>query len=336
MHHSVHPDSKAAGCSKQSVRTYLLEPLVIWQYQSSTKPCRPTAEYHTTYVGCPLWAPTRKAWPVPGRDGCFSVEDEFQTRVTKFSISRALAFRSWSKKTAQQRARERNADLRDTYFHNISEFYSEHLVFVNESGCDRPMFVSLSDSTRCRGTRMEMLWIQILRIIMPIRFWTTRKSIALAIERAGVCYVVGRSIGSYILSLASSSFKNGLGILSKYEGLSLKKANTWKICKKRFCEIMQPEMWKSSCGMSTFSYYLAGYHPWRKPFSVRCGRTWFTGYVRVKRASIYQPQLGSTRIRREPCRPAVIQIYKIGRLRSGSLSLALVAIVIWLGMRRLF
>jgi len=32
--------------------------------------------------------------------------DEFQTQVTKPSISRALAFRGWSKKITQQRARE--------------------------------------------------------------------------------------------------------------------------------------------------------------------------------------------------------------------------------------
>ena len=57
--------------------------------------------------------------------------------VTKSSISRALAFRGWSKNTTQQRAGECNADLWDAYFHSISEFCSEHLVFVDESGCDR-------------------------------------------------------------------------------------------------------------------------------------------------------------------------------------------------------
>ena len=34
-------------------------------------------------------------------------------------------------------AKGRNADLRDLYLHNISEFSPEHFVFVDESGCDR-------------------------------------------------------------------------------------------------------------------------------------------------------------------------------------------------------
>ena len=43
----------------------------------------------------------------------------------------------WSKKTARRVARERNADLRDLYLHNISAFRSYHLVYVDESGCDK-------------------------------------------------------------------------------------------------------------------------------------------------------------------------------------------------------
>ena len=46
--------------------------------------------------------------------------DEFAFQATKASISRALASKGWSKKTAQVKARERNLDLRDEYHHFIS------------------------------------------------------------------------------------------------------------------------------------------------------------------------------------------------------------------------
>lgn len=63
--------------------------------------------------------------------------DEFQILVTKSSISRALASAGWSKKVARQVAQQRNVDLRDFYLHKLSEFRSYHLVYVDESGCDR-------------------------------------------------------------------------------------------------------------------------------------------------------------------------------------------------------
>lgn len=47
------------------------------------------------------------------------------------------AGKGWSKKTARQKAKERNADLRDEYSFLISEFSSYHLVYVDESGCDK-------------------------------------------------------------------------------------------------------------------------------------------------------------------------------------------------------
>lgn len=62
--------------------------------------------------------------------------DEFQIHVTACAISRALASIEWSKKTARQKAKQRNADLRDAYFHYLSDFRSDHLVYVDESGCD--------------------------------------------------------------------------------------------------------------------------------------------------------------------------------------------------------
>lgn len=63
--------------------------------------------------------------------------DEFHVLVTDSSIKRALASAGWSKKVARQRAKEQNADLRDYYLHNLSDFQSYHLVYVDESGCDK-------------------------------------------------------------------------------------------------------------------------------------------------------------------------------------------------------
>jgi hypothetical protein len=38
---------------------------------------------------------------------------------------------------ARQHARERNDDLRELYLHNLSDFQSYHLVYVNESRYDK-------------------------------------------------------------------------------------------------------------------------------------------------------------------------------------------------------
>lgn len=63
--------------------------------------------------------------------------DEFQILATTSSIRRALTFKGWSKKTTRQKAKEQNTELREWYLHNISEFESYHLVYVDESGCDK-------------------------------------------------------------------------------------------------------------------------------------------------------------------------------------------------------
>ena len=63
--------------------------------------------------------------------------DDFQTMVTTSSIRRALVAKRWSKKTSRQRAREQNADLRDYYLQDLSDFYSYHLVYVGEPGVVR-------------------------------------------------------------------------------------------------------------------------------------------------------------------------------------------------------
>jgi transposase len=63
--------------------------------------------------------------------------DEFEVFVTTATISRALKFIGWSKKKARQVAQEQNPDLRDSYLHDLSSFESYHLVYVDESGCDK-------------------------------------------------------------------------------------------------------------------------------------------------------------------------------------------------------
>jgi transposase len=63
--------------------------------------------------------------------------DEFDILVNASAVSRALASIGWSKKATRQIAKERNADLRDYYLHNLSAFQSPHLVYVDESGCDK-------------------------------------------------------------------------------------------------------------------------------------------------------------------------------------------------------
>lgn len=63
--------------------------------------------------------------------------DEFQTLATPSSVKMALATKGWSKKTTRKKAKEQNADLRDFYLYNLSEFKSYHLVYIDESGCDK-------------------------------------------------------------------------------------------------------------------------------------------------------------------------------------------------------
>jgi hypothetical protein len=64
--------------------------------------------------------------------------DEFEVLLTTAAISSTLKSFGWSRKAARRVAQQRNADLRDFYLHNLSSFYSYHLVYVDESGCDKP------------------------------------------------------------------------------------------------------------------------------------------------------------------------------------------------------
>jgi hypothetical protein len=63
--------------------------------------------------------------------------DEFGALITAFSTGRALASVGWSEKAARRIAKERNAELRDFYLCNLSSFRSYHLIYVDESGCNK-------------------------------------------------------------------------------------------------------------------------------------------------------------------------------------------------------
>jgi hypothetical protein len=62
---------------------------------------------------------------------------KFDEDMAICTISRALASIGWSKKVVQQKAKERNRALQDEYIHYVSDFSTEQLVFVDESGCDK-------------------------------------------------------------------------------------------------------------------------------------------------------------------------------------------------------
>jgi hypothetical protein len=63
--------------------------------------------------------------------------DELEALVITSSISRALASIDWSNNAARRVPKERNPDLRGFYLYNLSSFSSYHLVYVDESGCDK-------------------------------------------------------------------------------------------------------------------------------------------------------------------------------------------------------
>jgi hypothetical protein len=63
--------------------------------------------------------------------------DEFDVYASTYIINRGLRSHGLTKKVAQRIAQERNTDLRDYYLHQLSDFRSYHLVFIDESGCDK-------------------------------------------------------------------------------------------------------------------------------------------------------------------------------------------------------
>jgi hypothetical protein len=71
--------------------------------------------------------------------------DEFEAQVATSNISRALKSIRWSKKVARRVAAERSADLRDLYLYDLSSFEPYHVVYVDESGCDKEWDIGEQD-----------------------------------------------------------------------------------------------------------------------------------------------------------------------------------------------
>ena len=61
----------------------------------------------------------------------------FCKRVSDRSIGRILRSIGWTRTTIRRIAQQRDTDLRDHYLHRISQYKSDQLVFVDESGCNR-------------------------------------------------------------------------------------------------------------------------------------------------------------------------------------------------------
>lgn len=57
--------------------------------------------------------------------------------ISPSSISRSLHAMGWSRKVARRVAKQRNYELRDLYLHRLSEFETNQLIFIDESGCDK-------------------------------------------------------------------------------------------------------------------------------------------------------------------------------------------------------
>jgi transposase len=62
---------------------------------------------------------------------------EFGGHVSKYAVRRALLSIGWSRKQTRRVSQERNADLRGFHLKRLSGFSSYHLVYVDESGCDK-------------------------------------------------------------------------------------------------------------------------------------------------------------------------------------------------------
>ena len=65
------------------------------------------------------------------------LRENFSTEVSRTTITRTLKSIGWSWKTNRRVASQRDADLVDLYLHNLSNYKSYQLVFIDESGADR-------------------------------------------------------------------------------------------------------------------------------------------------------------------------------------------------------
>lgn len=128
--------ANAAQCSKQSVRYIRSNLRILGSPKAPPTPSgRPKSI--TSYMFNALCDHLSENPGLYLDEMAAFLQDEFDVCVANSTISRALAAKGWSKKTTQNQAKERNADLRDYYLHNLSGFKLYYLVYIDESGCDK-------------------------------------------------------------------------------------------------------------------------------------------------------------------------------------------------------
>lgn len=112
------------------------DPTVLWHRQGAPEHARPAENDHASHASALCDRLLEKPDMYQDEMLVF-LWDEFGTLVTTFSVSRVLASIGWSMKAVRRIAQEGNADLRDLFLHNLSAFRSYHLVYIDESGCDK-------------------------------------------------------------------------------------------------------------------------------------------------------------------------------------------------------
>lgn len=65
------------------------------------------------------------------------LHEEFGGIASERSIGRALQAIDWTRKRMYRTAQQRDPDLRTKFLYDIAEYPSDHLIFIDESGCDR-------------------------------------------------------------------------------------------------------------------------------------------------------------------------------------------------------
>jgi transposase len=128
--------AKVARCTDRSVRAIATN---IRLYGSTKAP--PNRPGRRRRITPPMLDALRDCLAVkPGlyqNEMAVFLHDDFGVLPSISSLSRALKSIGWSKKGTRHVPQERNADLRDFYRYNLSEFQSWQLIYVDESGCDK-------------------------------------------------------------------------------------------------------------------------------------------------------------------------------------------------------
>ena len=115
--------ANVAGCSKRTIHSHRLNV----HYFGSTRAPPNGAGRRRSVTPSMLEALKDHLLEKPGQtldEMALFLWDEFRVVITLMSISRALKSISWTKKVTRSVAKERNADLRDYYLHNLSAFQS--------------------------------------------------------------------------------------------------------------------------------------------------------------------------------------------------------------------